>query len=129
MSCLSVLSAYFDRYVNTKLLVITTAGDEFFLLDESHAYWSDLVAATDGSVLLRRLPNAEHSCAGHEISLFFSMRSFYMSVYDQERLPSVTWTRPNNDTHGIIQAVVDKTKGPSPFDVRAYYAQTLDNKR
>jgi len=30
----------------------------------------------------RRLANAEHSCAGHEISLFFSMRSFYLSIYD-----------------------------------------------
>ena len=35
------------------------------LKDNTHAYWPNLVAATNGSVLLRRLPNAEHTCAGH----------------------------------------------------------------
>jgi hypothetical protein len=30
----------------------------------------------------RRMPNADHVCVGHIISLFFTMRSFYMSVYD-----------------------------------------------
>lgn len=38
--------------------------------DDTYAYWKDLVAATDGSVLMRRLPNAEHSCAGF-VCLFF----------------------------------------------------------
>jgi hypothetical protein len=32
--------------------------------------------------LNRRLANADHSFAGHEFSLFFSMRSFYLSIYD-----------------------------------------------
>lgn len=71
-----------------------------------------------------------HSCAGHEISLFFSMRSFYLSIYEKQALPIVTWSRPNNSTHGITRAVVDKTRGgPMPAEVRAFYAQTLDNVR
>ncbi len=30
----------------------------------------------------RRMPNADHVCVGHIISIFFTMRTFYMSVYD-----------------------------------------------
>ena len=51
--------AYLDRYQNIKFTVVTTGGDEFFLADDTHFYWSDLMAATGGSVMLRRLPNAE----------------------------------------------------------------------
>lgn len=52
------------------------------MLEDTHSFWTDLLAATDGSALLRRLPNAEHSCAGHEISMFFTMRSFFLSSYE-----------------------------------------------
>ena len=52
------------------------------MLEDTHSFWTDLLAATDGSALLRRLPNAEHSCAGHEISMFFTMRSFFLSCYE-----------------------------------------------
>lgn len=50
--------------------------------DDYELFWDDLRAATRGTVLCRRLPNAEHSCGGHEISIFFSLRSFFLSVYN-----------------------------------------------
>jgi len=84
--------SYLDRYKTMKILQIQTSGDEFFLPDNEDAFWNDLQIATGGS-FLRRLPNAEHTCAGHEISLFFTMRSFYMSIYDNRPLPSFKWTK------------------------------------
>jgi hypothetical protein len=93
----------------------------------------------------RRLPNAEHSCAGHEVSLFFTMRSFYMSVYDVSQLfifvwillfywknrplPSFKWTKTSNSTHGYIRATVDFSVGPKPNSVYYYHARTMNNKR
>jgi PhoPQ-activated pathogenicity-related protein len=74
--------SYLDRYKNTKIIMVTTGGDEFFLPDDTHYFWPDLLAATGGSALLRRLPNAEHSCAGHEISIFFTLRSHFLTVYE-----------------------------------------------
>ncbi len=71
-----------DRYVNTKLMLINSAGDEFFLPDDADYFWSDLRTATNGTAMVRRLPNAEHSCAGHEISIFFTLRSFFLSAYN-----------------------------------------------
>ena len=41
----------------------------------------------------------------------------------------MTWTRPNNATHGITIVKVDTVNGPAPSDVRVYYAETLDNKK
>jgi PhoPQ-activated pathogenicity-related protein len=51
--------AYLDRYRDIKFTVVTTSGDEFFLAEDTHAFWNDLRAATQGSAMLRRLPNAE----------------------------------------------------------------------
>jgi len=36
----------------------------------------------DQMFLFRRLANAHHSFAGHQISIFFTMQSFYLSIYD-----------------------------------------------
>ena len=34
----------------------------------------------------RMVPNAEHSLAGHETSVMFAIRAFYLSVVDVSRL-------------------------------------------
>lgn len=120
---------YLNRFKNMKLLLINSAGDEYFIPDDSDYFWMELRAATNGSALVRRLPNAEHTCAGHLTSVFFSMRSFFLSVYRNEKLPSIRWIRPNNATHGVTVVTVDIINGPSPFSATVFYAQTLNNKR
>ena len=62
-------------------MVVNTLGDEFFIPDDSDYFWDDLVTATNGTVLARRLPNTEHSMKGHIISLFLTLRIFFLSVY------------------------------------------------
>ncbi|CAF1644495.1 unnamed protein product [Adineta ricciae] len=120
--------SYFDRYRNMKILQIQSSGDEFFLPDNEDAFWHDLQVATGGSYI-RRLPNADHSCAGHEISLFLTMRSFYLSIYDNRTLPSFTWTKTSNNTHGYIRATVDFSAGPKPISALGYHARTMNDKR
>jgi len=120
---------YFDRYVDLKISLINSGGDEFFLPDNSDYFWTNLRTVTNGSVTIRRIPNADHSCAGHEISILFSLRSFFLSAYNNQKTPMMTWTRPNNATHGITVLTVDTVNGPTPSDVTVYYARTIDNKR
>jgi len=120
--------SYLERYKNMKILQVQSSGDEFFLPDNEDTFWNDLQVATGGS-FLRRLPNAEHSCAGHEISIFFTMRSFYLSIYDNRPLPSFKWMKTSNNTHGYIRATVDFSVGPKPVSVLGYHARTLNNKR
>ena len=67
--------------MNTKLLLINSAGDEFFLLDDADYFWSDLRTATNGTAMVRRIPNAEHTCAGHLISIILTLRSFFLSIH------------------------------------------------
>lgn len=57
-------------------MVFSTGGDEFFLPDDSHYYLSDM----KGPTYVNMLPNAEHSCAGHEMQLLFNIQAFYLSV-------------------------------------------------
>lgn len=37
---------------------------------------------TNGTSLLRRLPNAEHLCYGHQMAIFQNIASFYLSLYE-----------------------------------------------
>ncbi|CAF3581131.1 unnamed protein product [Rotaria sp. Silwood1] len=119
---------YFDRYAKMKILQIQSTGDEFFLLDNEAAFWNKLQIATGGTYL-RRIPNAEHTCIGHIISLFFTMRSFYLSIYDNRPLPQLQWIKSSNNTHGYIRATVDFSVGPKPISALGYRARTLNNKR
>ena len=58
-------------------MVFSTGGDEFFLPDDSHYYFSDM----KGPKYVNMLPNAEHSCAGHEMQLLLNVQAFYISVF------------------------------------------------
>ncbi|XP_041364664.1 autocrine proliferation repressor protein A-like [Gigantopelta aegis] len=112
--------SYNDTLTMPKL-IITTGGDEFFLPDDSHYYYNDLV----GPKYLRILPNAEHSCAGHEIDLFFDMRSFFLSVATGTPLPQVTWKREMTADGGRITVFSDVAVSR----VHAMYAKTIDGLR
>ncbi|CAF3739734.1 unnamed protein product [Rotaria magnacalcarata] len=120
---------YFNRYKSIKTLQIQTTGDEFFLLDnEIYAFWKELQLTTGGTYL-RRIPNAEHQCIGHLISIVLTIQSFYLSVYDNKPLPSLTWIKSSNNTHGYIRATIDFSVGPKPISAIGYRARTLNEKR
>ncbi|CAF4877849.1 unnamed protein product [Rotaria sp. Silwood1] len=95
---------------------------------QKDTFWQELQLATGGTYL-RRLPNADHSCAGHEISLFWTMRSFYLSIYENKPLPSLRWMKTSNNTHGYIRAIVDFSVGPRPMSAYGYHARTLNDQR
>lgn len=74
--------------------MFTTSGDEFFLPCDTRNFWNELVQVTDGTALLRRLPNAEHSMKGHSLGIFLNLISFYISAYDV-RIASSSSNVPN----------------------------------
>ncbi|UJR14404.1 hypothetical protein I4U23_001401 [Adineta vaga] len=112
---------YFDRYRSIRLYQIQAADDEFFLPDSEDFFWNDLQKATNGS-FLRRIPNVGHSISGYNESL----QSFYSSVCDQKKLPSVTWNRTIYDSYAEIIAVVYVGDGhPEPTGAIGLKAQTI----
>ncbi|CAF3956686.1 unnamed protein product, partial [Rotaria sordida] len=96
--------------------------------DGQDAFWRELQRATGGTYL-RRIPNAEHQCIGHLISIVLTIRSFYLSIYEKQTLPSLQWIKSSNNTHGYIRAVVDFSVGPKPINGIGYRARTLNDKR
>ena len=71
------------------------------------------------------LPNAEHELEVHRISMFLSMRAFYLSILQNYKRPNITWTKDLTANGGMITFYTDTT----PIQINSYYAVTLDGKR
>ncbi|XP_078662816.1 autocrine proliferation repressor protein A-like [Branchiostoma floridae x Branchiostoma belcheri] len=112
--------AYKDRLTMPKYLT-GTGGDEFFLPDNSYFYWDQL----EGEKYRRWIPNAEHSCAGHEISILFGLRAFFFSILEDSPRPKLTWTRETGPRSGKITLQTNA----EPVIIRSFHARTLDGVR
>ncbi|KAI3378793.1 hypothetical protein SNEBB_000793 [Seison nebaliae] len=113
--------SYLDKYVNKPKFLITTGGDEFFILDDLKFFWNSL----PGDKYLRRIPNAEHTCVGHIISLYFSLRTFFLSLVEEFPLPHLDWNVTYTSNEATIVAWMDRT----PNQVSIYHAHTLNDGR
>ncbi|KAJ8263778.1 hypothetical protein GJAV_G00141190 [Gymnothorax javanicus] len=113
--------AYNEHYRKKPKLIISTGGDEFFLPDDSHYYYDQL----EGEKHLRVLPNAEHLCVGHWLSILLSVQSFYLSTMLDLQRPTMHWNRTQSETSGAIYLYTDTP----PIKVLAYEAVTMDAKR
>ena len=67
---------YRDRDIKT--YVVNTGGDEFFLIDDNHQYFTEMPTKDDNWLYQRYLRNAEHSMAIHALS----NQHIYWSLYD-----------------------------------------------
>ncbi|XP_035694838.1 autocrine proliferation repressor protein A-like isoform X1 [Branchiostoma floridae] len=112
--------AYKERLTMPKY-IIGTGGDEFFMPDDSYYYWDQL----EGEKYRRWIPNAEHEMAGHEISLFFGLRAFFLSLVEDAPRPNMTWTRETDTKSGTITLQTNM----KPLTIRSFHARTLDGKR
>ncbi|XP_078610553.1 autocrine proliferation repressor protein A-like isoform X2 [Branchiostoma floridae x Branchiostoma japonicum] len=112
--------AYKDRLTMPKY-IIGSGGDEFFMPDDSYFYWDQL----EGEKYRRWIPNAEHTMAGHEISLFFGIRAFFLSLVEDSPRPKMTWTRQTGTTSGMITLHTNI----KPMNIQSFHARTLDGKR
>ncbi|XP_072043224.1 autocrine proliferation repressor protein A-like [Amphiura filiformis] len=95
--------AYRDRLTMPKF-IFTGANDQFFLPDDSHYYYDQLL----GPKYLRIIPNAEHSFTLHQISLIRNLGGFLLAV-------------KQNATHGVIELTTDQV----PTEVKAWKGRTL----
>lgn len=107
---------------------MNAANDEFFLPDDTYAYWNNLIAATNGTALLRRFDNVGHSLRDKEDQILESLSGIFISSYEKILKPRLRWSRPNNSSHGIIKAYIDKDN-ILPFDIKCFYAHTLEDGR
>jgi len=69
--------------------VINSAGDQYFLPDNSHFYFS----ALQREKYLRYVPNTKHSLAGSDVRS--SIEAFYTSILSGGQRPEFSWASPN----------------------------------
>ena len=89
--------------VNFFKLVISTAGDEFFLPDDTY-YW---LTEMKGPTFYRLLPNTEHSTSLSGLTTkhyFWSLRHFFLQTMMKQPLPdfcTMRYTKNNGvkETH------------------------------
>lgn len=71
------------------------------------------------------MPNAEHSCVGHVISLILDARAFYLSILLGVSRPVMKWTLNQTSDGGYIILETDR----KPSSVLLYQATTLSSER
>ena len=86
--------AYRDRLTMPKL-ILTSAGDQFFLPDSWQFYWDGL----PGPKWLRTAPNTDHGLSGADVE--HTVRAFYAAVLAGRGLPQFDWV-VEKDT-GVIR--------------------------
>lgn len=123
---------YFERYADKNIMVVSSSNDEFFIPDDTWNFWKELEVMTEGSALLKRIPNCDHSYDNHKIALYSTIQTFFLNLFaaKPQKLPKLTWGFDNNATHGVIRCVVSVESGvPFPSTARAYHAETLIKNR
>ncbi|CAG5131365.1 unnamed protein product [Candidula unifasciata] len=112
--------AYNDRLSIPKL-IITSSGDEFFLLDDSHYFFDKLQSPKH----IRVTPNASHTAENHELEYGNLLADFYLNILEGAQIPNVTWVLSQTGSGGKISATTSRV----PNSVTVLYARTADNKR
>lgn len=112
--------------------VVNSAGDQFFLPDNSRFYFAELQAPK----FLRYVPNTKHNLAGSDAMA--SVQAFYQAVLDDVEMPTVTWTREKDASMIVtvdrapVEAKLWQATNPEARDFRldtigpAYASTTLE---
>lgn len=82
---------YREQLILPKFIVNAT-GDEFFLLDSSQFYWSDL----KGVKYLRYVPNSDHSLEHTDVVQ--SIATFHWLIQNSQPLPNFEWEWKDSST-------------------------------
>lgn len=93
--------------------VINAAGDQYFLPDNSRAYFQDM----PDQKLLRYVPNAKHDLAGSDA--LDSMLAFYEAILEKRPLPRYSWTVREN-------GAIEVTARHPPLEVSLWQATNPD---
>jgi len=112
--------SYRDRLTMPKL-VIDSAGDEFFMLDDNYYWWNDMV----GEMHLLMVQNAEHSLITGLPEVIQGVSSFVSGILTNIARPTMQWTMGQSEFGGNITVVTSER----PTKVMVRHADTLDGVR
>jgi PhoPQ-activated pathogenicity-related protein len=112
--------SYRDRLTMPKL-VLTAAGDEFFLPDSPQFFMKDL----PDEKFLTVIPDAEHSLGTAIVEVINTISTFYRLILTNTPRPKYHYQIIRSNTTGSI--IVNTTGGSRPYQVKMWYAYTMSN--
>jgi PhoPQ-activated pathogenicity-related protein len=110
---------YKERLGLIPKLLVSAAGDEFFMLTDSHSWWNEM----PGVKYIMMVPNAEHSLVPWYRKVGESIASFVICLLENIKMPSISWTRSETSTGGRVTFFTD-TK---PDNLSVWQAFTWKN--
>lgn len=101
--------------------VITAGSDEFFIPDDAHYYYDQML----GPTYLRVHQNTDHILIGRYREIVDEAVGFVLTVLEGWDFPKITWTRTESGDLGIITVRTDTT----PTEITAWKADTFTDYR
>jgi len=109
----------YREYLTIPKLMISSASDEFFMLDDYDYFYDDLV----GEKYLWFLENTGHYIEGGPLgeAYWTMLQTFFLSVVQGHQKPSLDWAKFNTETDGSI-IVLSPT---APLSISAWSAPSV----
>jgi PhoPQ-activated pathogenicity-related protein len=77
----------YRKYLDFPKMIVNSAGDEFFLLDDDRHWWGQI----PGQTWRLMLPNAEHEMETAMDELMNGMNAFYQGLVIGDAIPTLDW--------------------------------------
>jgi PhoPQ-activated pathogenicity-related protein len=94
---------YKERLGLIPKLMVSAAGDEFFMLTDSHSWWSQM----PGEKWLMMVPNAEHSLVPWYRKVGETIASWLICFLEELQIPSMSWFRMETPSGGLMRFSTD----------------------
>ena len=115
------------------IYVTNTGGDEFFLVDDNHAYFNEFLMPKNRK-FQRYLRNTEHSMAAHGVSNSNILRSIEEIFYRrfggfEDETPEVDFKITYEKDSKYYIARIEMTSNQKPESINMYYARSQSKSR
>jgi len=110
--------SYNPRLADIPKLLSVASGDEFFLLDDSHYFWSELL----GTKFMCMFENSDHGMGGHGDRLYDNLKSFFLAIYHEINLPELDYVMHTEGSDGTLEL----WSSERPEEAHAFWADTTE---
>jgi PhoPQ-activated pathogenicity-related protein len=110
---------YKERLGLIPKLMVSAAGDEFFMLTDSHGWWDEM----PGEKWMAMTPNAEHSLVPWYRKVGETIVGFGLKLLNNWAMPQLDWLRMDTSTGGLIRFSTDVV----PDNITVWQAYTWKN--
>ncbi|RNA20460.1 autocrine proliferation repressor A-like [Brachionus plicatilis] len=119
--------SYIEKYRGKKFLLFTANNDQFFLPQNTRAWWRDLSIQTDNQVFIKRFPNVDHFLSDEtRLAMLKNVKSFLDLINrdaDTTRtLPIFNWSFENSLLFGKIEAKLSNLNEFESYSLKAYWS-------